>query len=92
MNASPSATDVRTYVLELIAEPLTALGLSTASVPPDFDLLREGVLDSLGFIELTIALEEHFGLEIDYEQLDPEELGALDSLSRHVAASDGRVD
>ena len=92
MNANPSATEVRAFVLESIAEPLTALGLTAASVPHDFDLLREGVLDSLGFVELTIALEDHFGLQIDFEQLDPEQLGALELLSRHVAASDGRVD
>ena len=92
MNANPSVSEVRAFLLESIAEPLTALGLTTGSVPQDFDLIRDGVLDSLGFVELTIALEEHFGLQIDFEQLDPEDLGAVESLARHVAAGSGRVD
>jgi acyl carrier protein len=43
-------------------------------------------LDSLDFIELSVALEERFGLVIDEGQDLAEEFQSLDTLSRFVLA------
>jgi len=81
----PTAGEVRAAVLEELAEPIAAFGLEPAGVPDDFDLLTTGVIDSFGLIELIVSMNERFGLDIDFEELDPEELTVLGAFSRHVA-------
>ena len=80
-----TAAEVRAFVLGELAEPLAELGLLPEQVRDDLDLLSSGVIDSLGLIELTEAVRERFGLDIDFEELDPEGLTVLGSFSRHVA-------
>jgi acyl carrier protein len=43
-------------------------------------------LDSLDFIELSIAIEERFGIVMDEAQDLAEHFASLDTLSRYVAA------
>ena len=64
-----------------------------AEMTPD-TMLPKGIegslgLDSLDFIELSVALEERFGLVIDEGQDLSEEFQSLDSLSRFVLAKSG---
>ena len=63
-----------------------AKGLAAQDVPDDFDLLTEGVIDSLGIVQMIAALDAHFGVAIDLEELDPEQLTVIDPLCRYVAA------
>jgi acyl carrier protein len=79
-----SATAVRRVVLEGLAEPLGRLGLRPEQVPDDFDLLASGVIDSLGLVELIGELEERFGLELDFERLDPDGLTVIGTFARYV--------
>ena len=48
-------------------------------------------LDSLDFIELSVALEERFGLVLDESQDLSEEFRSLDSLSRFILAKTGQA-
>ena len=51
-------------------------------------LLRdEGVLDSLGFVELIIALEIQLGTHLDLADLDAEDLTRVGALARHIAGN-----
>jgi len=54
-------------------------------VPDTFDLLSEGIVDSLGLMELITALGEKVGFEIDFDGLDAEELTIVGPLARYVA-------
>ena len=81
-----TAEAVRDLVLSQLSEPLAALGLKPKDVPDDFDLLTEGVMDSLGIVQMIAALDDHFGIEIDFEHLDPEQLTVIGPLSRYVEA------
>ena len=47
-------------------------------------------LDSLDFIELSVAIEDRFGIVIDEGQDLAEDFLSLDSLSRFVLAKTGR--
>jgi acyl carrier protein len=80
----PSAGHVRALVLGELVEPLAALDLEPAAVPDDFDLLHEGVIDSLGLLEMIAAVEDEFGIEIDFEQLAADELTVLGPFCRYV--------
>ena len=64
-----TAADFQQFILGRIDDPLQAKGLAAAEVPSSFDLLLEGVIDSFGIVELISALEEHYGLEFDFETM-----------------------
>jgi acyl carrier protein len=48
-------------------------------------------LDSLDFIELSVAMEDRFGITIEEGQDLAEELNSFDSLSRFVLAKMGQA-
>jgi acyl carrier protein len=84
-----SAEGIRAFVLSRLAAPLTAKRLSPPDVPYDFDLLTEGVIDSLGIVELVTAIQEQFGFEIDFEDLDAEDLTVIGPLCHYIAGKSG---
>jgi acyl carrier protein len=79
------ATDVQQFILARVDGPLEALGLAPNDVPESFDLLLEGVIDSFGIVELIGALEERYGLEIDFDELPPDDMTRIGPLSSYVA-------
>jgi acyl carrier protein len=58
-------------------------------VTPETDLLVEGVLDSLGFVELLVYLETEHGCTIQLLDADPAEFSTAQGLS--VLASKNNV-
>ena len=86
MTPSPlTAADVRAFVVSDLADALTENGIDPATVGDDFDLLTSGVIDSFGILELIADVNEHFGIEIDFEELDPEGLTIVGQFSAYVA-------
>ncbi len=79
-----TAQAVRDEVLARLASGLRAKGLDAGDVGDDFDLLAEGVVDSFGLLELIGALEASLGVELDFEDVDADELTVLGSFTRHV--------
>jgi len=47
--------------------------------------LRSGTIDSTGMLELISFVEEHFGVEIDDEELVPDNLDSVDNLVGFLA-------
>ncbi len=80
-----STEQVRSFLLDRFNETFTSMGISPGEVPDDFDLLAEGFIDSFGIVELISDVEERFGFEIDFEDLDPEDLTVIGPFSRFVA-------
>jgi acyl carrier protein len=80
-----SAQEVRALVLSSVEPQLAALGLKPEDTPDDFDLLTQGVIDSLGILELIAKVEKHLGITIDFENLTPEDLTIVGPFCRYVA-------
>ena len=80
-----SNEDVREHVLTALAEPLAQAGIGAGDASDDLDLLDAGLIDSFGILELISEVEQHFGVEIDFEELDPDELTVLGSFAAFVA-------
>jgi acyl carrier protein len=78
--------EVRTAMLETLVEPLAAAGRNAGTVPDDFDLLAEGVIDSFGLLELISALESRYATALDFADLPVDELTVVGPLVRHLAA------
>jgi len=80
-----TAEQVRAFLLEYYSDFLEAAGFAGSEVPDGFDLLLEGVIDSLGVVEMVTAVSEHFGLSIDLTDLAPEDLTRIGPFTRFVA-------
>jgi acyl carrier protein len=55
-----------------------------ADLKDDTSFLEGGIIDSTGVLELIEFLEEEFNIEIDDEDMIPENLDSLDSLEKFV--------
>jgi acyl carrier protein len=49
------------------------------------DLIEEGLLDSLVFVELLVGLEDTFGINIDVVELNIEDFRTVHQIGRFVA-------
>jgi acyl carrier protein len=67
-------------VWALLAEKLT---VQVASL--DTDLLETGVLDSLAVVRLLVQIEERFGLTVEMENLEIEDLRSIRSITRLIS-------
>lgn len=54
-------------------------------VEPDEDLLRSGVIDSMGVMQLVSFLEESFGVAVDDLEIVPENFSSVRAMTRFVA-------
>ncbi|MBL7951264.1 MAG: acyl carrier protein [Flavobacteriales bacterium] len=59
---------IRTLLVEKLAVRLKRLGLERNDLTDDLDLVRTGVLDSLGFVDLIADLEQATGRQVDLER------------------------
>ena len=57
----------------------------------DASLTQQGVLDSMGVLELIMFVEERFGVKIPDEDTLPENLDSVDRIVLYVAARSGQV-
>jgi hypothetical protein len=80
---SAGAALVRAEILAFVARSTPRFDPS--SVPGDFDLLAEGVIDSLGFLQLLAELEWLVGGPVELDGLDPERMGVVGALSDYIA-------
>ena len=86
-----STEQVRALIIDILADDLAALGIDATAVNGAFDLRAEGVVDSLGFLELIAALEAELGVEIDFDDIDPAQLTVVEPLAAHVADQLGAI-
>ena len=77
--------EVRSAVLGLFEDPLRANGLEPSEVPNDCDLLSQGIIDSLGVVAMVSAAEELADGEIDFEDLDFEDMTIVGKFCDYVA-------
>jgi acyl carrier protein len=76
---------VKSLIAALLEPRLQAHGMVSTALADDFDLRDEGVVDSLGFVQLISELEARLGDQIDLADLDPEHLTQVGALARHIA-------
>ncbi len=81
-----SAVMVREFLLDFVEERLALRVYSAAQVNDDFDLLVSGAIDSLAFMEMIVALQEQFDVELDFDEVDPVQLTIIGPLCHYVCA------
>jgi acyl carrier protein len=83
--------DIKAHILTFVGRTRSIDGNATQIVSDDFDLRRDGAIDSLGFIRLIADLEGRTGRSIDLAELDPEKLTVLGALVSHIAGQLGEA-
>jgi acyl carrier protein len=72
---------VKDQIREFIQENLaSARGIS--SFRDDESLMENGVIDSLGIFRLVAFLEENFGVRVNDEEINPENLKSVDAIEQ----------
>lgn len=56
---------------------------------PDADLIESRLLDSMQIVELLVQIEQQFGLHLDLERVDFDDLRSLTRIARLIDASTG---
>lgn len=74
-----AATDTAEEILGVFRD---VMGVEVPS--RETDILETGLLDSLALVTLLVELEERFGVRIDLETLDLEDLRTVESLGAVV--------
>jgi acyl carrier protein len=79
-----TSTAVRSFLLDRYASRLAAKDAAVDSIPDDYDLFQQGVIDSLGILEMVGAVETEFEIELDLGDLDAEDLTKVGPFCRFV--------
>lgn len=72
--------EIRGAVRRLVAERATEVSLDDSA-----SLLEMTNFDSMGVVELLVAIEEEFSVNIDFVMVDPESLLSISGLTRHLS-------
>ena len=61
---------------------------SDSGYPHDDDasFLEEGIIDSIGFMELVAYVQQAYGFEVGPEELVPDNFDSVNKLGRYVAS------
>jgi len=75
--------DAKTAVKAYISENFL-MGQSDIELGDDTSFLEMGLLDSTGVIELVSFLEEEFGIQVEDDEITPENLDTLNRICSYV--------
>jgi len=70
--------------LEKILLTEIAVDHGKKSLDPDEDLLEQGIIDSLGIMKLVLFLEESYGIQVNDQDIIPENFQCLSSMVKYV--------
>ncbi len=77
-------TDTITKIRNFIFENFL-FDAESSDLKNDDSFLDQGIIDSTGVLELVEWLEDECGIEVDDEELIPENLDSVDNLSAFIA-------
>ncbi len=64
---------------------LTEFAYDRQSIAPDDDLLGQGILDSMGVMQLVDYIEANHGVQISDEDIVPENFRSLNTLQEMIS-------
>ena len=76
---------IKGKTLAYIADNLM-MGMNAGDLTDDSSFLERGIIDSTGVIELIAFIEETFGVEVEDDEIVPENLDSLRNVERFVLA------
>jgi acyl carrier protein len=77
--------EIREFLLEQLMDRLQVAGMAPEDVDDSTDLLADGIVDSLGVLELVTVVSDRFGVEDDWQDFDPELFLVVGPFCRYAA-------
>ncbi|MGB3514352.1 MAG: acyl carrier protein [Microcoleaceae cyanobacterium] len=74
-------TNIKDKLKEFLIEEFT---ISKDLLKDDMSLIEGGWLDSYGIVNLAMFIEKSFGIEITLEELTPEQLDTIETISEFI--------
>jgi acyl carrier protein len=74
-----TATAVTAYITDKYLP-----GVGPAELDADYDLLANGVIDSLGLLKLIAWLQDEFAMEIDDREISPEAFRSVSAIRSFI--------
>ena len=78
---------VQNFIRAKINERIQLMGINSFSPEDSTDLVREGIFDSLAFIDLITNCEHEFATEINLENYNPREFTTYGKLTEIILES-----
>jgi acyl carrier protein len=75
--------EIESQIKLYIAQNLLFSG-TNFNYPNDASFLEEGIVDSLGVMELVSFIEDRFGVKVDDYEITPDNFDSVDKLSAYV--------
>ncbi len=79
-----TADEVRAFIVSELRASFAENNVDVGAVPDDFDLMKMGVIDSIGLINLLGSIDDRFDVEVDYEDMDTDDITVIGPLSRYI--------
>ena len=80
----PITTQVKSFIVDNFL-----FGQGGDKITVDASLMDNGIVDSTGVLELVAFLEETWSIEVEDEELVPENLDTLGNLTRFIQRKSG---
>lgn len=87
-STSAELTPLERELLDFIVSELVS-GDGGPSIEPDEDLIKRGVVDSLGVTQLVDFCESRYGIRVTDEDLVPDNFQTLRKLAQYVESKGG---
>jgi acyl carrier protein len=71
---------VKKFIEERAEKRMKLMGVENFSFGKNTDLVKEGIFDSLAFVDLIADCENEFGVQIDLEKYEPGEFTKAEKL------------
>lgn len=85
-NTMPIETQIRSYILENFLYTSDQGKLRNSD-----SFLEDGIVDSTGILELLMFVEETFGIQVEDEEVLPDNFDSVERLKRYVQMKRGEV-
>lgn len=76
-------SDIQSQIKQYIAKNIL-FSDSGFAYSDDASFLEEGIVDSLGIMDLVLFIEQSFGLSVDDEDLIPDNFDSVNKLARYI--------
>jgi acyl carrier protein len=83
MTDKPTTTEIEAPIRAFIASNLlySSEGFTHSD---EVSLLREGIIDSLGVVELVEFLQGHFGIKVEQQEVRPDNFDSVANMAAYV--------
>ena len=77
--------NVKAFLVKKYSAKLAYRGITADQVPDNFDFREQGILDSLGILDMISDVENEFNLVLDMEKLEAEKLAVIGAFCEYAA-------